>query len=240
MTRARMRGRGGSARAGARRGVTLIEIMVATVILSMVSAMIWVSFDQGARATRQVEASQNQYHEAQVALAIIARDLSSAYLSKHVNPTEPTAEYVFVGENESRVDRLDFVSFSHRRTVRDSHESDQCEVGYYGTNDLEDASLTNLVRRESPIIDDEPLEGGKRQVLVRDVLAFDVTYYDREQEEWVETWDTTQATSGHPDKLPDQVRILLTVREGGDQELTFTTQLPIHLHEALLFGRRQM
>jgi len=33
---------------------------------------------------------------------------------------------------------------------------------------------------------------------------------------------------------------LLTVREGRDQDLTFTTQVPIHLHEALLFGRRQM
>jgi general secretion pathway protein J len=238
--RALTRGHGAAARLGARPGVTLIEIMVATVILSMVSAMIWVSFDQGARATRQVEASQNQYHEAQVALSVISRDLSSAFLSKHVNPAEPTAEYVFIGENESRVDRLDFVSFSHRRTVRDSHESDQCEIGYYGSSDLEDASITNLVRRESPIIDDEPLEGGKRQVLVHDVLEFDVTYYDRDQDEWVELWDTTQATSGHPDRLPDQVRVLLTVRESGDQELTFTTQFPIHLHEALLFGRREM
>jgi general secretion pathway protein J len=227
------------ARAGSRRGVTLIEIMVATAILSMVSAMIWASFDQGARVTRQVEASQDQYHEAQVALSVITRDLASAFLSKHVNPTEPMAVYSFVGESEGRADRLDFDSFSHRRTVRDSHESDQCEVGYYGASDLEDPSLTNLVRRESPIIDDEPREGGRRLILVRDVVEFDVTYYDREQDTWEESWDSTQATTGQPDRLPDQVRILLTVRDG-DQELTFTTQVPIHLHEALLFGRRQM
>ena len=46
--------------------------------------------------------------------------------------------------------------------------------------------------------------------------------------------------TGHPDKLPDQVRILLTLRDERGRELSFTTQTPIYLHEALLFGRRAM
>ena len=226
--------------AGRRQGMTLVEIMVATAILAMVAAMIWVSFDQGARAIRDVEASQDRYHEAQVALSVISRDLASAYLSKHVNPTEPVTEYAFIGEDRSPVDRLDFFSFSHRRTVRDSHESDQCEVGYYGASDEDDSTVTNLVRRSSPIIDEEPRRGGQRLILVRNVTEFDVTYYDRDQDEWVEEWDTTQVSTGHPDKLPDQVRIVLAFEESEDQTLTFTTQVPIHLHDALLFGRRSM
>ncbi len=227
-------------RGGGRRGITLVEIMVATAILSMVAAMVWGSFDQGSRSTRAVEASQDRYHEAQVALSIITRDLASAYISKHVNPMEPHAVYAFMGVDRSPVDRLDFVSFSHRRRVRDSHESDQCEVGYYGAPDEEDGSIMNLVRRESPVIDEEPDRGGRRLVLVRDVVELDLSYYDRDQDEWVDSWDTTQATTGHPDRLPDQVRILLTLRDERGRELAFTTQTPIHLHEALLFGRRAM
>ena len=57
---------------------------------------------------------------------------------------------------------------------------------------------------------------------------------------WVEQWDTTEATTGYPDQLPDQVRILLTLREGEENSLTLTTQTPIHLRKALLFGRRSM
>lgn len=222
------------------RGLTLMEIMVATAILSMVSAMIWVSFDQGARATQQVEASQERYHEAQVAISIIARDLASAYLSKHVNPTEPVAEYAFMGQDNSPIDRLDFVSFSHQRTIRDSHESDQCEIGYYGARDNEDPSVTNLIRRVSPIIDDELDRGGRRLILARNVTEFDLSYYDRTQDAWVEEWDTTQASTGHPDELPDQVRIVLKIWESPENELTITTQAPIHLRKALLFGRRSM
>jgi general secretion pathway protein J len=218
----------------------LVEVMVATAILSIVSAMVWISFDTGSRSTRAVEASQDRYHEAQVALSIISRDLASAYLSKHVNPQEPHAVYAFIGEDRGPLDRLDFTSFTHRRRIRDSHESDQCEVGYYPAPDEEDSRRTNLIRRESPIIDEEPQEGGRRLVLVRNVTEFELTYYDRQQEEWVETWDTTQATTGYPDQLPDQVRILLTLRDERDRELTFTTQTPIHLHKALLFGRRSM
>jgi general secretion pathway protein J len=220
--------------------MTLVEIMVATAILSMITAMIWISFDQGNRAIRVVERSQDRYHEAEIALSVISRDLASAYLTKHINPAEPTAVYVFSGEDRRPVDRLNFVSFSHRRTIRDSHESDQCEIGYYGAPDPDDVHVTNLIRRVSPVIDDEPERGGQRLILVRDVVEFDLSYYQREQEEWVEEWDTTQATTGQPDRLPDQVRILLTVHEGEDHELTFTTQVPIHLRESLLFGRRQM
>jgi general secretion pathway protein J len=220
--------------------MTLIEIMVATTILAMVSAMIWVSFDQGARVTRDVESSQARYHEAQVAMSVIARDLASAFLSKHVNPSDPVAEYVFRGQDRSPVDRLDFVAFSHRRTVRDSHESDQAEIGYYGAPDRDELGVTNLIRRVSPIIDDEPERGGRRLVLARDIIELDVTYYDREREQWLDEWDTTEATTGQPDRLPDQVRILLTLREGEENSLTLTTQTPIHLREALLFGRRSM
>ena len=220
--------------------MTLVEIMVATAILSVVSVMIWASFDQGSRATRAVEASQDRYHEAQVALSIITRDLASAYLSKHVNPEDPHAVYAFMGVDRSPIDRLDFVSFSHRRRLRDVHESDQCEIGYYGAPDPVDGSVMNLVRRVSPLIDEHPDRGGRRLVLVRDVVAFELAYYDREQESWVEAWDTTQATTGQPDRLPDQVRILLTLRDERGQELSFTTQTPIHIRDALLFGRRSM
>jgi general secretion pathway protein J len=232
--------RRGSAPCRRHPGLTLVELMVATAILSIVASMVWASFDQGYRATRAVESSQDRYHEAQVALSVITRDLASAYLSKHVNPQEPHALYVFAGEDRSGIDRIDFASFSHRRTIRDVHDSDQCEVGYYGAPDEEDGSVTNLIRREAAIIDEEPDRGGRLLVLVRDITEFDLTYYDREQDEWVESWDTTQASTGQPDRLPDQVRIVLTLHDERGRELTFTTQTPIHLHEALLFGRRSL
>ncbi len=72
-------------------------------------------------------------HEGREALQRIVRDLSAAYLSMHVPTSQAllTEKTAFVGRHATQFDRVDFTAFAHRRTERDSHESDQAEVGYF-------------------------------------------------------------------------------------------------------------
>ena len=111
-----------------------------------------------------------------------------------------------------RAHRLDFTSFSPRRLYRDAHESDQNELSYFVLDHPtpEDPDQRVLVRREQNRVDDDPQTGGTLQILVEDVVDFEVEYLDHVSGEWVDAWDTREVTH-QPNRLPAQVKLMLTV-----------------------------
>lgn len=215
-----------------KRGFTIIEIMIASMIVGIVSAMVWSGFSQTSKTTTSVQKDQAKYHELRVALNLIIKDLSSAYLSKNINQLNITRKIIFKGEDTPPIDRLHFVSFNHIRRIKDSHEGDMAEISYFELPDKEEPDIVNLMRRFSPYIDDDPEKGGKAIQIVRDIKEFDVTYYDETTKEWVQTWNTEEATA-QPDRLPRQIRIVLVSYDQKGNEITLTTQFPIFLNQPI-------
>ncbi|MDD9945454.1 MAG: prepilin-type N-terminal cleavage/methylation domain-containing protein [Myxococcales bacterium] len=219
---------------GARRqaGVTLIEVLVAMSIMAVLMTLMYSGFTQTANNKRRVEARLNRNHEIRMGLERMARELSMAYVSAQLNPNPALRPVItaFVGKPEGSGSRLDFTSFSHQRLYRDAHESDQNELSYYVTEDPEDGDYDVLVRRAQRRVDDKPQEGGTIQVMVEDVVSVEFSYLDPFTKEWTDTWDTTQAAM-HPNRLPSQVKILLTVPNlrgrGPDQTFGTRVSLPI-------------
>jgi general secretion pathway protein J len=216
--------------------VTLVEIMVAIAIMAIVSTLVWSGFSQTSRNKARVEGQLDRYHVIRVALERMTRELSMAFVSAQLNPN-PALQHVltaFVGTDRGHRDRLDFTSFSHRRLIRDSHESDQNELSYFVTDHPDDSSRMVLARREQNRIDDKPQEGGRSMILVDEVEGFDLEYLDPLSGEWLRTWDTTQAAM-QPNRLPSQVKIMLTVPDpmDPDEEQTFVTRATIPLTWAL-------
>lgn len=193
-------------------GLTLIEVMVAVVVLTMVSMTLWTATSQTSRTRRIVTESHERFHQVRVAFEFITRDLSSAFLSKHRATVEPTHDPIFIGRNSGDEDRLDFAAFTHQRRYLDADESDQCEVGYFIEDDPEVSGRKNLIRRESPVLDLDPLEGGQYLILLEDVVALDIQYFDLPMNEWQDEWDSTEAT-GEVGTLPHQVRVKLVVHD---------------------------
>ncbi len=208
------------------RGFTLIEVLVAVAVLAMVSLSIWTATSQTSRTAQIVDASHERLHQVRLAFDMISRDLSSSYLSMHRGQVDPSHNAVFIGQNQGDEDRVDFYSFSHQRRYLDVNESDQCEVGYFIDVDQEDSEIRNLIRREDPSPDLEPLEGGQYLVLVEDVVSFDMEYFDLPMDEWQEDWDTTEAT-GEGAFLPHQVRVRLVVHDRRGNEVVYGTQLAV-------------
>ncbi len=164
--------------------------------------------------------------------------MSSAYLSMHVpsNLALVTEKTAFVGKNSNQFDRIDFTAFAHRRTDRDSHESDQAEVGYFVVSDPDNAENVDLVRREQSPIDYEPLKGGIVDVVAEDVEEFDVRYLDPLTGQWVETWDSTQV-NGQPNRLPLAVRIRLVLKGvGAGLPYSYMTKVFLPIQQMLSFG----
>ncbi len=223
----------------AQRGLTLLEVMVASAILIMVSTMIWASFDQTSKLRARIGYRQENDYLMRTALGRITRDLRGAYLSLHVNQTQTllAATTQFMGRGGgSGGSQLDMATFTHRRLRRGSHEGDACEVGYRLADRRGGGSGMDLLRREQARIDTDPQHGGVLDVLVPNVRRFELKYFDSTTEQWTDIWDTTQAT-GQPGRLPARVRVLLSVEEGERrEERVYSTETPLVMTRVLTFG----
>jgi general secretion pathway protein J len=222
----------------ASRGMTLIEVVVAMGILAMVAVLIHGVIDSLSRGKKAEGMRTDRAHEGREALQRIVRDLSSAYISLHVPDVQAllTERTAFVGRTSIPFDRVDFTAFAHRRTVRDSHESDQAEVGYFVVSDPDDPETMDLVRREQTPIDLDPLKGGIVDVVAENVSEFHLRYLEPQTGQWLDTWDSMQ-TTGQPNRLPLEVSIRLVLKGVGDgQPYAYTTKILLPIQQPLSFG----
>jgi general secretion pathway protein J len=218
--------------------MTLLEVMVALAVLSLIAVLIHGVIDSLSRGRKAEGERADRAHQGREAMARIIRDLSSAYLSQHVPgiPALMTSRTAFVGKSSPSYARVDFTAFGHFRTERDAHESDEAEVGYHAERDPDVQDKWDLVRREQTPIDMEPTKGGVLNVVAENIEQFDVRFLDPLTGQWVESWDTVQVT-GQPNRLPLEVKITLVLKGVGDgPNYSYTTKVFLPIQQPLSFG----
>lgn len=220
------------------RALTLIEVMVAISVLAMVAVLVYGAAYGLTRSKESVGHMNERYREGRAAMRRMSNELSAAFISAHqpINVMLSVRNTGFYGSNGSPADRLDFTSFSHIRVDRDSHESDQNELSYFGSPDPNVSGKTDLARRESPIIDLDIKRGGQVNLLAENIDLFDLKYLDPVTGMWQEQWDTTQAT-GQLMRMPLQVKITLVLRDGPNgRNIPFVQRVAIAMHDPLSFA----
>lgn len=220
------------------RGITLLEVLVSVAILAMISVLIYGAFDGMTRAKKGVNRVNQRYREGRLAIRRLAREIPSAFISGHqpIDQSLIVRETLFVGENSTPADRLDFTSFSHRRFLADTHESDQNEISYFGSQDPDVSGKTDLARREQVGIDLEADRGGTVQVLAEDIDLFDLEYLDPISGLWQDRWDST-STMAQMGRLPLQVKVTLVLRDGpAGRNLPFVARIPLNMLDPLTFA----
>ncbi len=214
-------------------GFTLVEVLIAVSITAVVGAMAVGAFQRASAARQAVEEQDERVAGARAALGRMARELQSAFLSEHFDRLRyrdrPT---LFKGRGGSGRDSLLFATMAHTRAVRDAKESDQSVVEYYVDADPDAPGANALFRREKIRIDDEPDRGGTKAALLRNVVGFEVTYWDWQKQEWAKDWSTAP---GDRLLLPTRVRIKLTLRMPDGKERSFETQARISIVRPLDF-----
>lgn len=224
-------------RAG-RRGVTLLEVLVALTILALISTLIYGAFDGMSRSKESLGKINERHHQGRSALARIARELQSAFISAHepLLVTASTRTTIFIGQDSRPADRIDFTSFSHRRLRENAKESDQNEISYYDSRDPDVSGKTDLVRREDKVIDLEPEKGGVVNVVAEDIESFELQYYDPISRDWTDTWDSSQPAAQFG-RLPMFVKVSLEIK-GPDprKPILFQTKVPIAMQYPLCFA----
>lgn len=213
-------------------GFTLIEVMIAMAILAVMAVLIYSSMTQTIKGKDDVEKRDELGHSANLTLNKMVLDLQMAFLLNGPDflGSDGKIKVVFIGKE----DRLDFASLSHVRYFKDAKEADYAEIGYFLEDDKEEPNKKNLMRRESKVIDDKPLEGGSVEMMVEDVKEFHLEYYDPSKKEWLKNWDSTQVDFSN--RLPRAVRISLKVQDPSMEEpYDFSTVADLKMLEPINF-----
>jgi len=216
------------------RGFTLVEVMVAVGITAVLGAMAAGAFQRTYASKELVEAQDERFSTARIALTRMVRELSQAFLSDHYDRKQfrdpPT---VFRGKDGGEEDDLLFTTMGHARLARDAKESDQSVVEYAVEHDPDRPGERALFRREKAHLDGEPERGGPKALVCEHVAGFDVQYWDWKRQEWAREWVAGSTERGA--MLPTRVRIRLTLAMPDGQKQTFETQARIAIVKPLSF-----
>lgn len=218
------------------RGMALIEVMVALGILTMMVASVWSGFEGTVRASEISEKVQTRYQSVRSALNRMAVEIPHAYLSFSQSIDEQRHFTIFDGQVESDSSILTFSSFAHLRLRKDSNEGDQSLIQYFVARDPENTDKRHLYRRESKRLTGDLPEDLERfepaYVLCEDVESIRFEYWDEVNEEWRKDW-TTIRNDAQPDRLPERVRIELSIEDEEGETLRFYTQTILFMNEKL-------
>ena len=217
-------------------GFTLLEVLVAVSILAVMMAIAYGTTTTVSRARRGYEAVQDRYREVRVAMNRIVADLSMAYVSQNEDRTLLEPRTFFVGDSSGDHDTLRFSTFAHTPLLADANESDQTIVSYAVQASRDDRSREDLMRRETRRLpsSDEKWDQVKasNDVLLSGVKKFKLQYYDFTDKSWKDEW-STQNTDGRLPRPPDRVRVTIVLENELKEEVTFTTQVRIHMQELI-------
>lgn len=231
------------------RGFTMMELMISVGILAMVASLVYGSLSVTISSQRIVMKTQERYHAGRVALTKMVRDLTNAFISKHVSIMEKNRETLFIGKD----DKVTFTYLGHYRWNAESPESDQGVVSFFLKSK---SGVKQLIRREKTIIDDRPEKGGSEEVLANGVKKLEFEYYDPIQEDWTDDWEAeledtdpifldktmekahklSKKLAGVDEEeefvLPARVRVTLVLVDEDGEEYPFETETELPLRHA--------
>jgi general secretion pathway protein J len=216
----------------AKRGFTLLEIIVAVAITAMIGATIAAAFTSGFRAKELVESEAEQYRGIRTSLDRMVREIGAAFVSDRYDQRRyrdqndrPTN---FIGAR----DRLLFTSLAHQRLYSDAKESDQMVVEYTVRTSTKKGAhgQQDLMRRENPNLygEDKMDRGGAEDVLLEDVKRIEFSYWDSDLKDWVNEWDTRRLEK--KSILPTRVRMTLVRADENGHEQRYVTETRIMLN----------
>lgn len=217
-------------------GMTLLEIMIAIAILVVMMTLAWKTIANTSESKKVFERYEERNHELRMALGRIVRDFEGAYLSRNEDPNAAHPRTLFVAKSSSRLPDIRFSTLGHRVLWADANESEQTVISYVPHDDPEHAGVVDWVRREQRRMSNEPPEGepAEYDVLVHDIASAKLEFWNWKNDDWQDTWDTTQA-DGQKGLLPSRVRITITTKGQGGKDVKLTTEARIWMQEVLNF-----
>lgn len=115
-------------------------------------------------------------------------------------------------------DSINFTNLNNIAVQPGEKVSDQQEIGYSVKSCKSlanpDTSTQCLWRRTSSYVDEKIEEGGTESVMIEGVKKFELRYFGKEKEDWVDSWDSSSKGDDLlKNKFPSAVEVTLTVEQ---------------------------
>ena len=163
------------------RGLTLVEVMTAIAVLSLVGLMTFGSVSYSLDSQERSRRLHERYHAGRLTLERLKKELSMSFVSLHQHEDKRTVT-LFEGDRN----KIIFNSLSHQPIQKNTSQSDQVEIEYrLDTVDGEGV----IVRRVKHHIDSRPGKGGVEEIVAKGVDDLRFEYYDSDKEDWRDDWD---------------------------------------------------
>lgn len=209
----------GTAESPARRAFTLLEILIAISIFSLVLTAIYSSWTAILRSTKSGLQAAATVQRSRIVVRVLEDSLGSA-----MSFAQNNVYYGFVGENGNEA-TLSFVARLSKSFPRSGKFGD-LDVRRV-TFALEPGPITGrqLVLRQCPLLMDWDVdEKNHPLVLAKNVKEFQLQFWDQKQQDWVDEWKQTNT-------LPRGIMVTLkladtALSQSAQEEITRIIQLP--------------
>jgi hypothetical protein len=210
--------------------------MIAVAILVVMMTLAWKTIANTSESKKVFERYEERNHELRMALGQIVRDFEAAYLSLNEDPNAVHRRTMFIAKSSFRLPDIRFSTMGHRVLWADANESEQTVISYVAHDDPEHAGVVDWVRREQRRLSNENPESepADYDVLVHDIAAAKLEFFNWKTAAWQDTWDTTQI-DGQRNFLPSRVRITLTTKGPDDRDYKIMTEARVWMQEYLNF-----
>ena len=211
------------------RGFTLIEILVAMFILTIVMGLVFGSFNGVFSNADRLNESGDLFEMADACMNRIISDLSALHVMKEPRYKPPDMDddpdiFRFVGSNETMggytFAKLRFTSLAHLAPGVDGN-SGIAEIVYYVQPSESDGYQLFRADNSYPYPEFEPKASDP--VMCEQLLSFKLTYFDKEGREF-EEWDSED--DDYEYSTPRSIRIELKL---GSEENAYEFQTAIQL-----------
>jgi len=190
------------------RGFTLLEVLLAIVLMSLFLVVLYDSYSGASRIVARCQTGYAPIRSGMMAQKILSRVLASASATK-----QPNTKAVFTGDES----RLEFTTLN-RQSVDVEHP---WTLAFVRIAHDRDEGLSILTHPTYFLLDkDDPSKGIRRSFPM--VKKLRILYWD--DSDWVREWEATKKG-----RLPSRVRIELVLQGEGSppQQWNFETSLPI-------------
>lgn len=204
------------------KGLTLIEVVVATAIFLMVAIQI-TSYIKNTKAINEdIQVEKTLYHQASAALHVLSRDIRLSYRRPYQKLEEGEDEPQFFGGDRheesiwptffiGQKQKMDFTTLSHMRLYEDQKESELCRLFYELKKSDNNTGLFQLIRKKLTNIDERNKEKEIEEVLLANIKSFEIKYFDENNpQKWTSEWNSEKNESN---AFPKAVQVEFELEE---------------------------
>jgi len=203
------------------RGFTLLEILIAIAILSIVLTTIYAAYSGTLTVIKELDDDSRAYQMARVTLERMSRDLSSL---------QRFGEAFVLQSEKSKIGSRDFGSLkvwsaAHLTFEEDGQTGSPASITYFVKEDKNSGfSLWRSDSMEAKPSKDKKVDSGL--IICQNLQAIDFKFYDESGQEH-DSWDTMSSSDQQKGKPPVWVQIELILVKGRDAEkpYRFTTKV---------------